>query len=58
MKADNTLFVNGKSHSGIEISESCNQKIVDVRSWASGNYTLSLFVNGKLLKTAKITISK
>lgn len=50
--------MDGRGISEVKVNEACNQKIIDTRSWASGNYTLSLLVDGIIVKTLKLNISK
>lgn len=50
--------ISGRVIEQLEIRDENDQLIIPVDDWPSGQYTISIFVNGKTAMTKKITISK
>jgi hypothetical protein len=50
--------MNGRAIVTQEIQYTMDQIIIPTENWPSGQYTCTLFADGRSIKTQKITISK
>jgi len=49
--------LNGKPVTGIQISNTHDQKVLDTRNWKAGIYIATLKINGKMIESVKFSIT-